>query len=393
MTKSTKSRIQNKPRKPYVDYPLYAHNTGRWAKRIRGKIHYFGPWDNPQRALEKLNQEWPYLSQGRTPPPTDAGDTCTLRFLCNSFLTSKRNKLNSKELSERSFRDYFKTCEALISHFSRDRRVDDLRPDDFEGLRSKLAGRLGVVTLRNEINRCRVVFKFAHDQRLIDQPVNYGQSFNRPNAKSLRRARNDAGVIMFEAEELLRIIDAADVQIKAMVLLGCNAGFGNTDVASLPQSAVDLELGWVNFPRPKTEIRRRVPLWTETVDALREAIAIRSQPLDPGDANLCFLTSRGRRWVRVQPSKKNPGQITPLDALSQKFARQLKELDIKGRKNFYALRHTFETIGGESKDQIAVNSIMGHVDNSMAGVYRERISDERLRAVTDCVRKWLFGRE
>jgi hypothetical protein len=27
----------------------------------------------------------------------------------------------------------------------------------------------------------------------------------------------------------------------------------------------------------------------------------------------------------------------------------------------------------------------------MASVYRERISDERLRAVTDHVRAWLFG--
>jgi hypothetical protein len=47
-----------------------------------------------------------------------------------------------------------------------------------------------------------------------------------------------------------------------------------------------------------------------------------------------------------------------------------------------AERHTFETIGGESRDQVAVNHIMGHADNSMAGVYRERIQ-RRLRAVVN----------
>ena len=57
--------------------------------------------------------------------------------------------------------------------------------------------------------------------------------------------------------------------------------------------------------------------------------------------------------------------------------------------NFYALRHTFETIAGESMDQVAVNHIMGHVDNSMAAAYRERISDDRLRAVVEMVRGWL----
>lgn len=32
-----------------------------------------------------------------------------------------------------------------------------------------------------------------------------------------------------------------------------------------------------------------------------------------------------------------------------------------------------------------------HVRDDMASVYRERISEERLRAVTEHVRKWLFG--
>ena len=60
---------------------------------------------------------------------------------------------------------------------------------------------------------------------------------------------------------------------------------------------------------------------------------------------------------------------------------------------FYALRHGFETIGGESRDQVAVDHIMGHspAAGDMSAVYRERISDERLQAVVDHVHKWLFG--
>ena len=314
-------------------------------------------------------------------------------MLCNAFLNSKRSKLESSELSERSFRDYFTTCERLINYFGRDRRVDDLRPDDFEKFRSSLAKRVGVVTLKNEVNRCRVVFKYAYDNRLIQQSVNYGQSFNRPSAKHIRRARNEAGMRMFESDEIRRIIDASDPIMRAMVLLGVNCGFGNTDVATLPQAAVDLSGAWIDFPRQKTEIERRVPLWPETVDALTKAIESRPRAKEASDEDLCFLTHYGRRWVRIQSSKKKPDVLMPLDAISQSFRKLLDHLGINGRRGlgFYTLRHVFETIGGESKDQVAVNAIMGHVDNSMAGVYRERISDERLQAVTETVRGWLWG--
>jgi integrase len=68
----------------------------------------------------------------------------------------------------------------------------------------------------------------------------------------------------------------------------------------------------------------------------------------------------------------------------------LDKLGINGKRNFYALRHTFETIGGEARDQVAVDHIMGHARDDMASVYRERVSDQRLKAVSDHVRAWLF---
>ena len=237
----------------------------------------------------------------------------------------------------------------------------------------------------------------------------------------IRRARNAAGPKDFTANEVRRILNACegiaievddiggvqsiqpkrDPALIAMVLLGVNCGFGNTDVASLPQSVVNLDSGWIEFPRPKTEIRRRIPLWPKTVDALRVAIASRPDPKDPDNVELCFLTAHGNRWVRIQERRiakddveggnsTTESRVVPIDALSQKFARLLKTIGIGEGRGFYSLRHTFETQGGESTDQVAVNAIMGHVDSSMAGVYRERISDERLQAVVETVRQWLW---
>ena len=70
----------------------------------------------------------------------------------------------------------------------------------------------------------------------------------------------------------------------------------------------------------------------------------------------------------------------------------LDKLKINGKRNFYALRHTFQTIGDEARDFVGVRKIMGHaMDEDIANVYRECVSDERLRAVVEHVRGWLFA--
>ena len=126
------SKKPAKPDKPYAGFPLFAHQgSGQWAKKIRRKLEYFGSWHNDRdgtTALQVFNREWPYLKDGRTAPPVDVSEGCTLRKLCNAFLRSKEAKQDAGELSPRTFRDYYKTCEGLLAHFGKERRVDGLRP-------------------------------------------------------------------------------------------------------------------------------------------------------------------------------------------------------------------------------------------------------------------------
>jgi integrase len=180
--------------------------------------------------------------------------------------------------------------------------------------------------------------------------------------------------------------------MRAMVLLGLNAGFGNTDVASLPQSALNLKTGWITFPRSKTGIQRRIPLWPETVAELKAAIAVRPSPADPADDGLVFLTERGTRFVRLQPSRTKENHTATINAVARRFEKLLKTLGMAGNKgrNFYSLRHVFETVAGECADQVAVDAIMGHADPSMGANYRHGISDDRLRKAVGTVRSWLW---
>jgi integrase len=151
--------------------------------------------------------------------------------------------------------------------------VADLEAADFAALRNRLAKRWGPVRLGNGIQRMRSVFKHALDAGLIDRPVRFGPGFVRPSKKVIRLHRAGQGPKLFTADEVRRLVAAADVQLKAMILLGINAGFGMADCGKLPLSALDLPCRWVDFPRPKTGIGRQAPLWPETVAALGEALA------------------------------------------------------------------------------------------------------------------------
>lgn len=382
---------------PYPDFPLSPHlPTGRWYKVINGTRHYFGPLDDPDAALEKYQREKDDLYAGRK--PRESAEGYTVRQLVNEYLTAQHRKLKAGELRPRTFNEYHRTGTLIADAFGRNRRVDDLAADDFEPLRAQLAETHSPVRLGIAIQQVRQVFKWAWDNGKIDKPIRYGQAFNKPSARVMREQRNARPVRMFTADEIKALLDKASVPMKAMILLGVNCGLGNTDVADLPLSAVDLDAGTLDFPRPKTGVARRAPLWPETVKAIRAALEKRPEPEDEADAPRLFITKHGAAWVRYHTNgDPDKPKGCAVDNVSREFQKIKTVAGVNGeRRGFYALRHTFETIGGETGDQKAVDFIMGHAPHAtdMSAVYREWTGDSReharLKRVTDHVRSWLY---
>ncbi|HKI33548.1 MAG TPA: hypothetical protein VKA46_16960 [Gemmataceae bacterium] len=343
-------------------------------------MHYFGLWADPDAALKRYNEQKDALHAGRKPRPDTEG--VRVWDVVNALLNHKRALVDSGELSPRMWAEYKEACDMLAKHLGKRRLVSDLGPADFTALRAKMAKRWGPVRLGNVIQRIRTVFKFAHDAGLIPASVRFGPGFVRPTKKTLRLYRAQQGPKLLTADEILRMIAAADVQLEAMILLGINVGFGMADCGKLPLTALDLERGIVDFSRPKTGIARRAILWPETVAAIRKVLVNRPEPKDPADAGLVFLTARGQSWHKDSGGSYAVHKVTGL----------LHKLSINGRKGlgFYTLRHVFRTVADEAHDQPSADYIMGHEIPHMSAVYRERISDERLKAVAEHVRKWLF---
>src|SRR5262245_39707127 len=89
-----------RPKKPYAEFPLAPHTSGKWMKKIRGHIHYFDAWatrvdsdlvrvpgDGAKGAEEEYNAVRDDLHAGRT--SRVKRDELTVADLCNHFRTAK----------------------------------------------------------------------------------------------------------------------------------------------------------------------------------------------------------------------------------------------------------------------------------------------------------------
>jgi len=198
----------------------------------------------------------------------------------------------------------------MVRCFGKNRVVVHLEARDFRDLRRLFSEHGGPVRVGNLIQRTRTVFKWAHESGLIDRPMRFGPEFRRPPKAVFRRLRAERGPKLFSAAECRALLDAAKQPLRAMILLGLNCGFGNSDCATLPTRAVDLK--WIDYPRPKTGIPRRCPLWRETAEALREVMQRRPQsPL---------VVSFRQACIRRSPA--TPGQAVPEISTPPALCRQ-----------------------------------------------------------------------
>ncbi len=379
---------QKKPKKPHPDFPLFPHRSGQWCKKVRGKFRYFGVWADPVGALDKFKAERDDLYAGRDPRAKVA--TLQLGDLANEFLALKREQVDQGELTGRAWADYHAACDELVKRIGRETPIDSIRPEDFAKVKSAAAKRFGPATLSVFIQRIRTLFKYGFDVGTLAVPMRFGPGFGKPSRKTIELDRDKKGEKLIPAEALNAMIDGADVQFRAMLWLGINCGFGQTDCAELRYRALEARDGWVSNLRTKTAKRRRCPLWPETAQALADVAKMRPSPLDPADEDRVFLTPKGRPWVYFS-DKGQDKRGARVDAVRSTFDGLRERLKIKTPGGFYALRHTFRTVADGVKDQPAAMLIMGHIDETISRHYRQSIADERLQAVVDHVRKWLLA--
>lgn len=375
-----------KPRKPIWPHTsivtLRAHvGAGQWYKTVRKKYYYFGKLADPNAALQQYLR-WARARASGEPASQDERKLVTLRVGLNRFLDARHHDADSGSLSAGQYTRYVRAVKRVHTVIDRNREVGGLGPDDFAAIRASLKG--SPRTVGNAIRDIRVAFKWVTDTYGVT--VLYGRSFARPSARAIRASSIPRD--LFTAVEIRTLLKNADDNIRAMILLAINCGFGQTDCALLPLA--DMNLEGHSFARPKTGIKRVCPFWPETI----AAIACRRRWRPDLRRDLVFMSKYGQVLVRDEPIRDKTGSIVRTrrkDAIQQMFRRACENAGVKYRP-FYTLRHCFRSAADEAIDTTAINVIMGWKMPGMDSVYLQLMANgaRRLKAVTDTVHAWLF---
>lgn len=361
MGKRSRHRVQ-----PIERFPTKPRSDGRFQKRIRGVLYYFGREGDRGGALAEYDRVKHDLYAGRAPRVAElTSDDLTVYVLANRFLDDKKVETEAGHLDGDTYKQHRRALRRFVRHVGKGRIWTDLRPDDFTAYRKTLGKKLGGYAFNRERAAIVAMFNHASGQDWIEHVPKYGKGFARVPKGKLRADKVER---LYGRDDVNALLGHATGDLFGMILLGLNGGFGAKDCAALTWARVDLDRGIIKYKRTKTNIPRTVTLWPETVHALR-----RLRRKRPGSAHV-FATRHGNRWTGNSVAHE-------FDKLATRAG-----LDLPSGVGIYACRHTFATYANESRDTDARRHIMGRLVPNLDDVYVETFFLPRLKVVTDHVR-------
>jgi len=257
-----KTKPNSKKRKTRSDkFPLTLQPTGQYCKKIKGKLYYFGV--DKKRALDHYHEQAAYLHAGHGLMSKSTGEKISIRNLCNLYLEHQQARMEAGNLTERYYADQVKSLRNFAIYIGPSCLISEIRTMDLQNYRNKLLKTYNSAAgLNLNLAIMKAMFHWAKKNDFVQ---------NIPNIDAVGKVKTvHKEWIVFNVKQTEKLIEHASIQMRAMIWLGLNCGFGCTDCAKLKWKNLNLKTKRVRLPRKKTGVGRNLPLWPETLRAIKK---------------------------------------------------------------------------------------------------------------------------
>jgi integrase len=300
----------------------YHKHTKQYYITRGGKRIYLGSDKN--QALTKYHQLG--LNIGIVQRELVQPVNITIKNLANRFLAAQQANWQNPNTTLKCYKNWLGRFIMDHPHL----RIADFTVEKFAAWKLSLKERgYSPESINHYLGAVRAMFIFAEESEIVDKAPKLKRIKNetRPKAGSTKKP-------LYTLDELNKLLKKADLQLKTMIMLALNCGFGPKDIRDLTWDHIDDER--VTLPRSKTGICQTYLLWPETKKLLEDIRKQRvvlvermaQRKVHRSDHGHIFVTRFWRPWNK--------------DAVAEQFRKLCKKAKVPCY-GFYRLRHCAST--------------------------------------------------
>lgn len=355
---------------------------GRWCKQIDGQVRYFGRGKSESDSKSyKVAQDayFDFLKDREVSLPVEIPlDEATLKDVCEKYLQTLEARHNSRNVEQRVSASHVEQTRCCLKDFwscvGEKKRVGCIGELDLDEYRnrtldlplngSKLKRRklkpISPATARDRLKAVRALYRWAWKMHIIENLPRNIDDIARTNGN----VAPEENIKTFSLDELKKIWSIAPSRTRCFIALALNCGMGQKDISDLKRNEIDLDGGYIERARSKTNIRAKHKLWKVTRELLAEHADLRvagDKPVFLGENDKELV----RRWLVNGRQKIS-------DAVKNAFGRVTRKAGFPSTGHgFYGLRKTGATMI-EQIDPAVTEMYLSHAEPGMKRSYAER---------------------